>query len=425
MHHVDLLIHSAAQVATCAAAQPLRGAAMRDPGVIAGGALAMADGRIVAVGPSAELRRDFHAAREIDASGSVLCPGFVDPHTHVVFAGDRVNEFELKLGGTAYLDILAAGGGIVSTMRATRAATHDALVEQSGHRLAQMLAQGTTTVESKTGYGLSLADELKQLAAMATLALRQPVELVPTLLSAHAVPPEYKERADDYVRHVIDVIIPAAAAWLRASPLHKQPMRIDVFCEMAAFSPRQAQAVLAAGRAAGMDVTAHVDQFNALGGLDVALELGALSVDHLDVTGDAGITRIAASNCVAVVIPTATFNFGGDTARFARARNMIDAGCALALCTDLNPGSAPCPSMPLAMAIACRYQKLTPAEALVAGTINAAHALGLGHRIGSLEAGKQADVVIIDAPDYRHLAYQFGANLVRTIIKCGEVVHER
>lgn len=425
MRRADLLIHSATQIATCAATQARRGAAMRDPAVIADGALAIADGQILAVGPSAALRAEIRATREIDASGRMLCPGFVDPHTHVVFAGDRVHEFELKLGGAAYLDILAAGGGIVSTMHATRAATHAALVEQSGQRLAQMLAQGTTTVESKTGYGLRIEDELKQLEVMSTLAAQQPVELVPALLSAHAVPPEYKGRADDYVRHVIDVIIPAAAAWHRASPLRGQPMRIDVFCELAAFSPQQAREVLAAGRAAGMDVTAHVDQFNVLGGLDVALALDARSVDHLDVTEDAGINRIAASNSVAVVIPTATFNFGGDTARFAHARAMIDSGCALALCTDLNPGSAPCPSMPLAMAIACRYQKLLPAEALVASTINAAHALGLGQRVGSLEAGKQADVLIIDAPDYRHLAYQFGANLVRTVIKRGEVVHER
>ena len=421
---VDLLLHSAAQLATCASADghPKRGAAMRNVGIIPDGAVAVADGVIVAVGSSADLRAAYQAAAEIDATGQVVCPGFVDCHTHVVYAGDRVGEFEARIAGATYLEILAAGGGILSTMQAVRAATVEQLVAESAARLDALLALGATTVEAKTGYGLDLAAELKTLAATAELDRRHAIDLVPTFLGAHAVPPEYKGDPDGYTALVAEVMTPAAAAWYADSHFARQgvPCFVDVFCERNAFDVAQARQVLAAGKAHGLAVKAHVDEFTALGGLELALELDAVSVDHLDVTTAAGMARLAAAAAVGVVMPAVNFNLG--STHFADARGLVDAGAAIALATDINPGSAPCPSLPLVMALACRYQKLLPAEALNAVTINAAHALGMGDRIGSLEPGKQADILVVAAPDYRHLAYQFGGNLVRRVIKRGKVV---
>lgn len=398
---------------------------MRAVGAIKNGAVAIRAGRIVAVGETNAIRNLHQAAREVDATGQTICPGFVDPHTHVVFAGHRANEFELKLRGAGYLDILAAGGGILSTVQATRAATPEQLVCESRERLRQMLRLGTTTAECKTGYGLETVTELKQLQALQILAETQPIELVPTFLGAHTVPPEFKGRADQYVDLVIEEMIPATLrnpnpSARQTAPRMGIPKFVDVFCEQNAFSVTQAQRVLAAGQRAGMQVKAHVDQFNSLGGVQMALALGAVSVDHLEVTTDEDIARIAQSNTVAVLIPAASFNLG--QGHYANGRGLIDAGAIVALCTDINPGSAPCPSLPLVMAIACRYMKLSPAEALNACTINAAHAIQLGDRIGSIEVGKQADLLILAAPDYRHLAYQFGGNLIQTVIKRGELV---
>jgi imidazolonepropionase len=415
---VDLLVHSAAQLATCASADgPRRGKAMDDAGVVLDGAVAIHDGRILAVGPSEELLARYVAEEELDATGCVVCPGFVDPHTHVAYAGDRVDDFERRIRGETYQQVAAGGGGILSTVRATRAAAVPSIVDQSLGRLDEMLHFGTTTVEAKTGYGLDAATEMKLLRAIDRLDRTGPFELVPTFMAAHTVPPEFAGRAGAYVDLVVEELLPAALAWHEASGFKAdgRPMFVDVFCEQHAFDLAQSRRVLEAARAAGLPLKAHVDQFSELGGLALALELGATSVDHLDVTGADGIRALAASGAIGVVIPTASFNLGG--ARYADARAMIDAGAALALTTDINPGSSPCPSLPLAMAIACRYQKLTPAEALVAATINAAHAIGVGERVGSLEAGKQADLLMLDCADYRHVAYQFGGNLVAKVVK--------
>ena len=422
MEPIDLLIHNASQVITCAGPGPRRGAAMRELGVIPGGAVAVRGERIVAVGPEAELRARYSASDELDARGGAVLPGLVDPHTHVVYAGDRVGEFEQRVGGASYQEIMAAGGGIASTARATRAASVAQLVAETRRRLDQMLRLGTTTAEAKSGYGLELAAELRQLEATANLDLSHAVDLVPTFLGAHAVPPEYAGRADAYVELVIEEMLPAVARWHAASHFAAAgtPLFADVFCERGAFDVAQSRRVLAAAMALRLPLKAHVDEFSELGGLAMALELGAVSVDHLDVTGPEGIALLAASAAVGVVIPTVPFNLGGT--QFAPARAMIDAGAAIALTTDINPGSAPCPSLPLAMAIACRYQRLMPAEALIAATLNAAYAVGLGARVGSLEPGKLADLLILDTPDWRHLAYEFGGNLVRSVVKRGRVV---
>lgn len=395
---------------------------MLDVGIIEGGAVAIADGKIIAVGKSTELKSDYQAAQEIDVTGKVVCPGFVDAHTHVVYAGDRINEFEMRIKGATYMEIMAAGGGIVNTMQATRAASVDQLVAESRPRLDMMLRLGTTTVESKSGYGLNVESERRTLQAMDILAQTYPMDLVPTFLGAHAIPPEYKNRADDYVDLVIQEMIPVIASWYRGSSFAKRgiPLFIDVFCEKNAFTLEQSRRILEAGKAAGMLVKAHVDEFTSLGGVTMAVKLGAVSVDHLDVTTPEEIALLGRSNTIGIVIPAVNFNLGSH--HFADARAMLDAGVALVLATDINPGSAPCPSIPLVMAIACRYQKLLPAEAMNASTINAAYAIGMGHRVGSIEVGKQADLLIVNAPDYRHLAYQFGGNLVEQVIKRGKIL---
>jgi len=414
MVQVDLLVHNAAQLVTCASPNgPKRGEAMRDVGLIPDGAVAIAEGQIVAVGPTDELRADYTPRETLDAGGRVVCPGFVDPHTHLVYAGDRVAEFEMRIQGATYMEIMQAGGGIVSTVRATRAATVEELVAEARLRLDTMLTLGTTTVEVKTGYGLDTASELKMLQAIAELNATHPADLIPTFLGAHAVPPEYQGRTDEYVDLVVEEMLPAVRD-------RKSPIFCDVFCEAGVFDRDQSRRVLEAGLSLGLRPKIHADEFETLGGVALAVELGAVSADHLDVTPPAEVELLAASPTVGVVLPAVNFNLG--STHFADARTMIDTGVALALATDINPGSAPCPSMPLVMAIACRYQRLLPAEALNASTINAACALGLGDRLGSLQPGKQADLLLIDAPDYRHLAYQFGGNLVAGVMKRGQLL---
>jgi imidazolonepropionase len=284
-----------------------------------------------------------------------------------------------------------------------------------------MLHLGTTCVEIKTGYGLDLESELKMLRVIELLDETHPVGLIPTFLGAHAIPPEYAGRADDFTDTVCQVFIPAAADWYTQSHFQARGVTffIDVFCEQNAFNLDQSRRVLEAGIAHGMKVKAHVDEFTNLGGAALAADLGAVSIDHLDVTSADEIAHLAGTDTVSVVIPAVNFNFG--SAHFADARAMIDAGVPLALATDYNPGSAPCPSLPLVMAIACRYQRLSPAEALTASTINAAYAVGMAERVGSIQAGKQADLLVIHAPDYRHLAYQFGGNLVGQVVKRGRL----
>jgi imidazolonepropionase len=419
---IDLLIHSAAQLVTCASDHPKRGAEMTDLGLIEGGAVAVDDGFIIDVGSSAELASRYTPRRRIDASRKVVCPGFVDAHTHVVYAGDRAAEFEQRIRGATYQEIAAAGGGILSTVRQVRDATVGQLIAETRPRLDAMLRLGTTVAEVKTGYGLDLDSELNMLQAIEQLDISQPIGLIPTFLGAHAIPPEYAGRAEDYTQVVIDALIPAAAKWYAEShfPARGVPFFIDVFCEENAFTLEQSRRILEAGLLHGMKAKAHVDEFTNLGGARMAADLGSTSIDHLDVTSKHEIEHVALTQTVAVIIPAVNFNFG--SSQFADARGLLDAGGALALATDFNPGSAPCPSLPLVMAIACRYQHLLPAEALNASTINAAYAVGVGDKVGSIEVGKLADILLVGAADYRHLAYQFGGNLVETVIKRGKVV---
>jgi imidazolonepropionase len=450
---VDLIIYNAGQLVTCASGgKPKRLVRMRDVGLIENGALAIKDGSITGIGTNAEIHREFEAGNSIDAGGRVVCPAFVDPHTHVVFAGDRINEFELKIKGADYLEIMAAGGGIINTAKRTRAASLEDLVRQSALRLDKMLAHGTGSAEIKTGYGLDTETELKMLAAIFALDEKHEMDLIPTFLPAHAVPPEFRENPDRYVDLICEeMLIRAKSLFVLhkyrppddeveiekgeskisfglydladveiSNLLQNNPFFVDVFCEKNAFNLEQSRRVLETAKSLGFKLKAHVDEFTNLGCARLAIELGATSIDHLDATSDEEIELLAASETIGIVTPTVNFNFGATD--FADARKMIDAGCAVALSTDYNPGSAPCPSQAMAMAIACRYQKLLPAEVFNAVTINAAFGLGRGEKTGSLEIGKQADILVLDTRDYRETAYEFGSNLVETVIKNGKVL---
>jgi len=391
-----------------------------DLGLIENGAVAVKDGLVVVVGPTAEVRAQVSAvAREVDASGRVVCPGFVDPHTHLVWMGDRAAEFEMRLAGATYLEIMAAGGGIMSTVRATRGAPVESLVAAMRPRLDRMLAHGSTTVEVKTGYGLETETELRLLEAIVTLDREHPVTLVPTFLGAHAIPEEYRGRAESYVALVVEEMLPAVAEKARELGLSRLPF-CDVFCEEGAFDLTQTRRILTAAQALGFPLKVHVDEFKALGGTRLAVELGAISADHLVTTSPEEIALLGSSATVAVSLPCTPFGLGH--AAYTPARALLEAGAALALATDCNPGTAWNESLPFVIALACRYLRLTPRQALVAATLNAACALQLGDRVGSLSPGYAGDLLVLDVPDYRYLGYRFGTNPVALVVKGGEVV---
>jgi imidazolonepropionase len=418
----DLLITNIGQLVTCASnGKPKRGADMRDVGMIDNAGLAAVDGKFAAVAKSSDIEAEWTADKTIDAKGKVVCPGFVDPHTHIVFAGDRLNEFELKIKGADYLEILAAGGGIQSTVKATRAASSEKLVELGLSRLDKMLACGTTTAEIKTGYGLDHDNEMKMLHVIEELDKLHVIDIVPTFLAAHAIPSEFKNDPDGYVDLICQEMLPKAWKWYMGSTFYgRVPFFCDVYCEKGTFPVKQTTTILETAKGLGFRLKTHADQFNNLGGSSLSIEAGATSIDHLDEISDDEIKMLAGSDTIGVVIPTENFNSA--KGKFAPARKLIGSGCAIALSTDYNPGSAPCPSQPMAMAIACRYQKLLPAEAFNAATINAAIAIGLGDRVGSIEIGKSADCLIVDSADYRQPAYEFGTSNVLQVIKNGQVV---
>ena len=421
---VDLCVHSATQLCTAPPHRggPQRGRALGDLGIIEDGAVAIKDGCVAAVGSTETLRAQVHPTLEIDASGRVVCPGFVDPHTHLVWMGDRAGEFEQRIAGATYLEIMAAGGGIMSTVRATRAASVEALVAETRPRLDRMLAHGATTVEVKTGYGLTTAAELRALEAIVTLDRAHPATLVPTFLGAHAVPAEFKGQPDAYVDLLVDEMLPAVAEKSRTLGLARMPF-CDVFCEDGAFDLAQSRRILEAAQALGFPLKIHVDEFAALGGTKLAVALGATSADHLVTTPPEDIALLGASNTVAVSLPCTPFGLGRHD--YTPARAILEAGGVLALATDCNPGTAWNESMPFVIALACRYLQLTPKQALAAATLNAAFAVGLGDRVGSLTPGYAADLLVLDVSDYRHLGYRFGTNPVALVVKAGDVVVER
>ena len=387
--------------------------------------------RIVAVGPRAAVERSLEAqdlplARfaRIDAEGGTITPGLIDAHTHLLFAGSRENELRLRQGGAGYLEILAAGGGILSTVRATRAASLDELLAHGRRWLEEMLSHGVTTIEAKSGYGLDLPTELRLLEAAFALGREGPVDVLPTWLGAHAVPEEFRRRRDPaeaYTRHLLDEQLPGIAAQGRAR-------FADVFCEEGVFTPDQSRRILLAAEAFGMRPRLHADELAPSGGAELAAEIGALSADHLARPSDAGIDALAAAAgtdrpVVATLLPATTWFLMAD--HYGPARTLIERGVPLAIGSDFNPGTSPTANLPLVMTVACLQLKLTPAEALAAVTINAAHALGVGDEIGSIEVGKLADLTIWRVPSHTQIPYWPAAGLVRTVIKRGRPVYQR
>ena len=415
-----LIIKNAAQVVTSRGGSktPLTGKQQGEITVIEDGSVAMFENQIIAVGTTAEVENKVNVVPEtriIDARGMVVLPGLVDPHTHVVFGGSREHELSLKLEGVPYLEILARGGGILNSVEATRAASKDELISRGIKYCRQMLAQGTTTAEAKSGYGLSTEAEIKTLEAVLQVDAAQPVDLVPTFLGAHAIPKEYKGNPDHYLDLVINEMLPLVVK-------NKLARYCDVFCEEGVFSVQQSRRVLAAARDMGLELKIHADEIVPLGGAELAAELGAVSADHLLVISDQGISDMADKGVIGVLLPGTTFYLREE--HFAPARKMIEAGVPVALATDFNPGSSPNNNLQLIINIACLYLRMTPAEVINAITINAAHALGRGSEIGSLEEGKIADIVIFDAPNYDYLAYRYGTNLVSKVVKNGQLVLE-
>ncbi len=382
-------------------------AVVRDGGVVT------QDGSITAVGSAAELSVFHNATNLMYVPGKVVLPGFIDSHTHLLFAGTREDEFEQRLNGATYQQIAAKGGGINATVERVRRSSKAELKALARPRLQRMLSFGVTTVEVKSGYGLTLADEIKCLEAIAELNEEGPWELVPTFLGAHAVPPEYRSNRDGYLRLLIDEMLPEIAR-------QKLAQFCDVFCETGVFDLAESERILNRARDLGLGLKLHADELTPLGGAELAAKLGAVSADHLLCITDAGIDALAKSGTVATLLPGTAFFLG---LPYAPARKLIERGVRVALASDCNPGTCPTENLPLIGAMACTQMKMLPHEVVSALTMNAAAALGLSDRIGSIEVGKQADLVIFDVPDYRHLFYHFGVNHVWRVIKRGRVVY--
>lgn len=403
---MNLAIVNCSQVVTLAGpARPRVGSEMSQLGIVAPGALLISGPRIERIGSTDEIEKliehegEWSDCEVVDAGGRVVLPGFVDAHTHPVFAGTRVDEFEERIKGATYQEIAARGGGIQSTVNRTRAASLDELVAAGKRYAAWFLRGGTTTVEAKSGYGLSLEDEVKLLRAIKRLDEETPLRYVPTFLGAHSIPPEYRARRADYVSLLIDEMLPQVAR-------EKLAEYCDVFCEENVFTADESWRILSAARCHGLGLRMHADQLSLSGGAKLAAELGTTTADHLEHTDAAGIAALRSAGVQPVLLPGSVYALG--STRYPQAREMIDAGLAVVLATDFNPGSSPTPSMLTILSLAATQMKLTPAEAITAATINAAYSLNRGDQVGSLEAGKLADLVIHDCDDYRELVYFFG-----------------
>ncbi|MGG3497980.1 imidazolonepropionase [Peribacillus simplex] len=415
-------IKHATQLATLSSDRkgPRSKEAMSELGLIEDGSIWMESGLIQAIGTTKELEELYadrmHEAEVFDASGHLVTPGLVDPHTHVVYGGSREREFEMRLEGATYMDIMNGGGGIHATTRMTREASEEELMEQTTRRLDSFLAHGVTTVEGKSGYGMNLETELKQLRVMKKLQEEHPIDLVPTFMGAHAVPKDYKGREDEFVDHLINDMIPIVSE-------EKLAEFNDVFCEKGVFTPEQSERILKSGKKYGLIPKIHADEIEPYGGAELAAEIGAISAEHLLKASEEGIQAMAKSGTIACLLPATALYLREDA---APGRRMVDEGVAVAISTDCNPGSSPTTSMPLVMNLACISMRLTPAEALTAATYNAACAINRQEKVGSLEVGKQADVVLWNVENYQELQYLFGVNHVKSVWKKGvQVVNDR
>jgi imidazolonepropionase len=393
---------------------PRRGSALGDPGLVPDGAVLIKDGVILDAGAQRRIERLSEArhAREIDAGGRVVMPGFVDSHTHLIFGRPRLADYEMRLAGAGYAEIAAAGGGILSSVEAVRSLSAARLASQGRAFLAAMARHGTTTIEAKSGYGLDESGEIKTLRVLASLD-GDPLDVVPTYLGAHVPPPEYCGDAGGYVDWMARQVMPK----IRRRNLARFA---DVYCDEGAFTLDQARRHLDNARRLGFDLKVHAEQFSRTGAARLAAEMGAASADHLEQAGEEDARALAQSNTVATLLPGSVFHLG--LRRYAPARALIEAGAAVALATDFNPGTSPTFSMQMALSLACTQMRMSPAEAIAAATINGAHAIRRADRIGSLEPGKQADLIVLHLSDYRELPYYFGANHVRLTIKRGVIL---
>jgi imidazolonepropionase len=418
MRTVDLLLLGAAEVVTVDDGRPGPKAgerAMNDLGVVEGGAIAVHRGKVVAVGPEDEVLRRFRGKKRLACRGRTVLPGLVDCHTHPVFARMREAEFALRCRGASYEEILAKGGGIHASARALRETTEDALVQGLLGRLDRMLLHGTTAIEAKSGYGLTPESEIASLEAIRAAARRHPVTVAPTFLGAHALPPEHAHDRDGYVRLVTETMIPEVAR-------RRLARFCDVFVEEGAFTAEEGRRVLEAGQAHGLGLKVHADEFRDGGGARLAAEVGAVSAEHLGATGPEGIRALAAAGVIPVLLPATCLFLGIGR---PDARTMVRAGCAVALATDFNPGSSPTENLWLVAALGTADLGLTPEEAIVAITRNAAAAAGLDDRHGRIAPGRPANLLVVDAPSYTHVPYRLGTNLTHQVLVDGEVVVER
>lgn len=418
MTSADCVVAGCRELLTCAGPLPKRKEALRDLGVIENGWVASSKGIIVFVGTEDEFLAQVSpepGTVTIDGRSMVALPGFVDAHTHLPFAGDRAREFGLRIQGWTYRQLAERGMGIQTTVKATRAASLDDLLALCIRRLDRMLLTGTTTVEAKSGYGLNLEDEVKQLEALRDLGAFHPVDIVPTFMGAHDVPPEYRDRREEYIRLLVDTLIPEVSRRGLAE-------FFDVFCEPGIFSVEETRALVQAAKAAGFKIKVHADEFVTLGGAELAAEVGAASAEHLIAVSEEGIARLAASDTAAILLPGVSFFLMMD--KRAPARRLIDAGAAVALATDFNPGSSHLSSMLFVLQLGVFTLGMTVEEAVNACTGNAAYAVGRHGTVGSLEPGKKMDLLLCDIPDHVSLAYDAGRNPVRTVIKNGRVVVE-
>lgn len=410
----NLIIKNASQLVTCSGFSAKKGEKMSELSVIEDGTVVVTAGVISFVGKSDEKLpvENIENYEIIDASGKAVLPGFVDSHTHLVFGGYREEEFSWRMRGDSYMSIMERGGGIHSTMNATRKASFEELAEAGKKRLDKMLKLGVTTVEGKSGYGMDKATELKQLEVMKYLNENHSVDIVSTFLGAHATPTEYKSREDDFIDYLINEVMPEVKE-------KKLAECCDIFCEKNVFDIEQSRRYLLAAKELGFKLKVHADEIVRLGGAELAVELGALSADHLLQASDKGIEMLAGSKTVATLLPCTAFSLKED---YACGRYMIDKGCAVALATDLNPGSSFTSSIPLTFALACNYMQLSPEEAVTALTINAAAALGRADKIGSIDVGKQGDLIVLEFPSYKFLPYHIGMNIVERVVKKGKIV---
>ena len=388
-------------------------------GMIQDGAVAIKEGRVFWIGKTEEVSEKFSLnrdGREMDATGKVVMPGLIDAHTHLVFAGSRENEFEQRILGLSYQEIAGRGGGILSTVEATRNSSFEELLSLGKKRLDRMLSKGVTTVEAKSGYGLSLRDEIKILNVMKALQESHPMDIVPTFLGAHTLPKEFREDRAHYMALLTEEMIPKVA-------LERLAEFCDVFCDEKAFTVEESKQILEAGKRYGLKPKIHADQLSSGGGAELAAEVNAYSADHLEYVSQEGIKKMAEKGVTAVLLPGASFFLS--MGKYPPARDMIEQGVVVSLATDLNPGSSMTESLPLMMTMGCTLFKMIPKEVIQAATIHAARSMGREKKIGSLEVGKQADIVLLDIPNYRHLPYHFGVDHVETVVKKGRIIYQR